>query len=347
LTHAGSAARLVSAIPLTFACWLGALGTAAAQKTDIVELANGDRITCEIQKLDRGKLTVKTDGIGTIGIEWDDVERVTSTAIYDVELASGERTSGSIDRGDAGTINLVTTAGTERRALDTIVRMARLGGTFWRRLDGSLAAGFSFTQADLQTQWTFNANVAYRSHNWLTTVAADSLLTVREDADRQTRNNLSLQAQRFLQPRWSFVGIGMFQQNEELSLNLRAVLGGGFIRVLKQSNRTLAEAQMGLAYTQEQYTGVGDQSVAEAVTGLGWEWFTFDGRSTNFNLDLLTFIALARDSRFRLELNTSFKSDIVGDLYWSVNAFESYNSDPGGDRKKGDFGISASLGWTF
>ena len=65
---------------LTVACWLAAVGTASAQKTDVVELRNGDRITCEIQKLARGKLTVKTDGIGTISIEWDDVERVRSTA---------------------------------------------------------------------------------------------------------------------------------------------------------------------------------------------------------------------------------------------------------------------------
>jgi hypothetical protein len=42
-----------------------------ATKTDVVELRNGDRITCEIRKLERGKLTVKTDGLGTIAVEWD------------------------------------------------------------------------------------------------------------------------------------------------------------------------------------------------------------------------------------------------------------------------------------
>src|SRR4051812_22931659 len=75
----------------------------AAPKTDILELKNGDRITCEIQKLDRGKITVKTDGIGTISVEWDDVARVTSAARYDIELASGQRVFGSLARGDAGT----------------------------------------------------------------------------------------------------------------------------------------------------------------------------------------------------------------------------------------------------
>ena len=61
---------------------------AGATKTDVVELRNGDRITCETRKPERGKLTVKTDGLGTVAIEWDDVERVSSKASYDVELES-------------------------------------------------------------------------------------------------------------------------------------------------------------------------------------------------------------------------------------------------------------------
>jgi putative salt-induced outer membrane protein YdiY len=150
-----------------------------------------------------------------------------------------------------------------------------------------------------------------------------------------------------MRPRWSYVGLGILQQNEELSLNLRSVVGGGFVRILAQSNRSLSDVQLGVAYTREQYAGEGDRSVAEAVTGFNWDWFTFDGRSTNLELGLLTFVALDDDSRFRLELQTSFKSDIVGDLYWSVNAFESYNSSPPTDRKKSDFGVSATLGWTF
>jgi putative salt-induced outer membrane protein YdiY len=341
------APRVVRAIALTLAAWLGAAGTAAAQKTDIVELLNGDRITGEIQKLDRGKLTVKTDGLSTISIEWDDVARVTSTARFDVELASGTRMEGSVARADSRTLDLVTASGSERLRLDTIVRMSRLGRTFWRKLDGSISAGFSFTQANEQTQWTFDSNVTFRGHKWLVSLNADSLLTTSEDNDSQTRNDVGLEFQRFIRPRWSYVGWTFFQQNEELSLNLRSVLGGGIVYIPKQSNKTRVQLGTGVAFTQEEYSGEGDQSVAEAVNGIKWEWFTFDGRSTNLAIDLLTFSKLDSDSRFRFEFNTSFKSDIVGDLYWSITAFESYNSEPPTDQKKSDFGMTASLGWTF
>jgi hypothetical protein len=319
----------------------------AAAKTDLVELLNGDRITCEIRKLDRGKLTVKTDGIGTIAIEWDDVSRITSAERFDVELASGLRVFGSFARGDSGTVDVVTSSGAQRLPLPDIVRLSPVGDTFWGRLEGAIDAGFSFTQANVQTQWTLHTNLRYRSRWWLSAIDADSALTSRDDADRQTRNTLSIETQRFLRARWSALGFAQFQQNEELSLNLRAVLGIGVLKVLSQSNRSLLSAEGGAAFTREQYAGAGDEHVAEAVAGLSWEWFTFDGRSTNLEVGALSFYALNRDMRLRLELNAKFKSDIVGDLYWSINLFDSYNSDPPSGRKGNDSGVSAAVGWAF
>jgi hypothetical protein len=326
---------------------MGASPAYAAIKTDIVELVNGDRITCEIKKLDRGKLTVKTDGLGTVAIEWDDINHITSAGRFDVELADGRRTYGSLVRAVPRSVDVVHTSRTERLALDDIVRLAPLGGTIWTRMDGSISAGFSFTEANQQTQWTFDSTVSYRSRRWYSELSGDSLLTTSDDVDRQTRNTITLQSERFLHPRWSGLGFLEFQQNEELALDLRSLVGAGLSRTLASSNRTLASVALGAAFTREQYEGESGQSVAEAVAGASWEWFTFDGRSTNLTTSAWTYYALNGDGRVRAELNASFKSDIVGDLYWSVNAFESYNSRPPQDQKSSDFGVSATMGWSF
>ena len=319
----------------------------AGPKTDIIELLNGDRITCEIQKLERGKLTVKTDGVGTISIEWNDVARISSPSTFVVELDSGLRYFGTLIRGDARTMVVGTTATSDKLDIGAVVRINPLGRNFWRRLDGSISAGFSFTQANVETQWTFDSQVTYRGPKWMSTITGDSLLTDREDAAKQTRNNVSLLSQRILGPRWSTVGFSVFQQNEELSLNLRAVFGGGAVRNAIQTNKTVVALLGGVAYTTEQYAGAADVSVLEAVAGVDWDWFTFDGRSTNLGINAQTFYALTGDARFRLELNSSFRSDIISDLYWSINLFESFNSLPPTGQKKNDFGISAAIGWSF
>ena len=340
---ATSLQRLVLAAALLL---IPAQRSVAAVKTDLVELRNGDRITCEIRKLERGKLTVKTDGIGTVAIEWDDVQYLASTASYDIELRSGERVFGSLERGDAGSVVVTVPPGRRRLELGDVVRVVPVGGTFWRRLDGKVDAGFNFTQADVQTQWSFHTDVSYRSRQWLTALSADSALLSSEDVAGQLRNSLSLRSQRFIGMRWSTLGFAQLQQNEELSLALRAVLGGGVQRVLRQSNRTVFALLGGAALTREQYSGESVDTVTEAVAGATWGWFTFDGRSTNLDSSVLTFYGINR-TRARLELNSSFKSDIVGDLYWSINVFESYTSDPPEDGKSNDFGISAAIGWSF
>jgi len=319
----------------------------AAVKTDVVELSNGDRITCEVKKLERGKLTVKTDGIGTIAIEWDDIARITSAANYDVELSSGERFIGSLASSDKKTISVAGTAGSQRLAMDTVIRISPLNGSFWHRLDGTIDTGFSFTQANVQTQWTFDTTVSYRGVRWLSTLTADSALTTTEDVDRQSRNTVIIQSQRFLGPRWSGLGFTQFQQNEELALNLRAVFGAGIQRVLSQTNRNVFGVIGGAAFTREQYAGAEGNSVAEAVAGATWDFFTFDGRSTNLDVSAVSYYALRSQARTRLELSTKFKSDIVGDLYWSINFFESYNSAPPAGQKANDLGISAAVGWSF
>ncbi len=71
-------------------------------KTDIVYFVNGDVIHCEIKKLQRGKLTVKSIGFGTIDIEWDKIAHIESEHPYQFELQSGIRYLGAGLRFDIG-----------------------------------------------------------------------------------------------------------------------------------------------------------------------------------------------------------------------------------------------------
>jgi hypothetical protein len=58
----------------------------AAPRTDVVTMRNGDRITGEILRLERGKLDFKTDHAGTISFEWDKVARVQANRVANESL---------------------------------------------------------------------------------------------------------------------------------------------------------------------------------------------------------------------------------------------------------------------
>ena len=69
---------------------------AAAEKTDILLLKNGDRVTGEIDDLEGGLLIYKTDNMGTLNVEWEDIDQLTSKNFFRVELKSGDLRYGSL-----------------------------------------------------------------------------------------------------------------------------------------------------------------------------------------------------------------------------------------------------------
>lgn len=96
--------RLVLAVALlTFLQMLG--GTACFGKVsrhDTIIMKNGDRFTGEVKRLEQGVLYIETDYFsGSVGVDWLQVERVESTATYQVILSGGKRLTGTISKVDA------------------------------------------------------------------------------------------------------------------------------------------------------------------------------------------------------------------------------------------------------
>src|SRR6185503_19458291 len=114
---------------------------AHAQKTDIVTLGNGDRITGEVSSLNRGQLQYKTDDQGTIYIEWDKVATVTSTAQFEVGTSDGQRFVGSLGSEPGRVLLVVATTGTERLLMTDVTVITKIGRSFWAKLDGSIDVG--------------------------------------------------------------------------------------------------------------------------------------------------------------------------------------------------------------
>jgi putative salt-induced outer membrane protein YdiY len=320
----------------------------AADKTDIVMLNTGDRITCEIKRLERGRLTVKTDPMDTVTIHWGDVVSVTSTRHFEIEVASGIRYYGSLKADAPGIIVVVgALAGTTSLNLLDVVRVTPLGESFWNRMDGAIDLGYSYTRASEQTQWTLNANASYRARRYLTQGSVSSQLTAIQGADSTSRNTLTLSSRRFLGRRWFTAGLGQLQQDQALGLDYRSVLGGAAGRYLIQRQATTFSVFAGVAYTRERFQGDSTENSAEGLVGADWEWFTPGDNDTDLSSTVLTYYSLSGDARARIEFNTSYSQKLVKDLHWSLNLFDSYNGDPPEGQKANDFGVSITLGWSF
>jgi hypothetical protein len=323
--------------------------TVQAQGKDIVQVTNGDRFTGNVSRLAHGELDFSTAAAGTIPITWMEVTRLTSSRHFDIELASGERLSGSISSPADGRIVVQRASGpTAPIDLKDIIGILPVEAGFRNRTVGSIDFGLNFTNAHDARTYTLDAEATHYSaaRTFETQVTFNSWLSARDDAERQTRNNLTGDVRRRLPRRWFAVAIAEAQQDEELDLDLRLLTGGGIGRALVQTNRGVLALDGGLDYAAERYSGTGTfDHTAEAFAGVDANWFA-SGSITEADLTAKTFFSLQRQ-RVRVELDGTIRRDIWRRMYWALNTSESFDSDPPSDRNRSDLGVSFTLGWAF
>ena len=85
--------------------WLGAVAiagvmipqpAAAGPKVDAVFLANGDRLTCDIDKMQQSSLAISTDPLDRVVVHWGTVVGVTSPREFEVVAQWGDRYYGPL-----------------------------------------------------------------------------------------------------------------------------------------------------------------------------------------------------------------------------------------------------------
>ncbi|HET6463661.1 MAG TPA: hypothetical protein VFH33_07660, partial [Candidatus Krumholzibacteria bacterium] len=153
---------LVSVLLAAAALWLPDTASARA-KTDLVFIGKADRITGEIKQMDRGILTVSTNNIGTVNVEWEDVDSLNSVYQFRVEDHFGRKYFGSIFMTRANELQVIQGGQTETVAAIDVVSITPLEASFWQRLDGSISIGFSYTKATTIAQLNSDFNVRYRT----------------------------------------------------------------------------------------------------------------------------------------------------------------------------------------
>jgi hypothetical protein len=320
-------------------------GAAEAQKTDSVWIRNGDRITGEVKSLSRGLLKYSTDDLGTIYIEWDKVDRISTTTILEIQLESGRKYYGPLGLGSAGWLVLRGV----RLPLADIVTMAPIEGKFLGRLSGYLDLGFSYQKANKAVQLSTGAKVVYRDPRTETTLGITTFVEDRDDAEETSRLSAALTERVFLSNRWSTGLVVGYDQNEELDLAGRGRLVGFGARTLAQSNHIEVAATGGLVLTRERYFSTDSTSNGfEGLIGATFRAFRYDRPKLDASLTSQAFPSFSIKGRVRLQNDLRLSYELVKDFMLTVTLFDTYDSKPpAAGAPKNDFGTTLAITWTF
>jgi putative salt-induced outer membrane protein YdiY len=318
--------------------------TAFAQGMDVVKVKNGDQFTGDVASLERGDLSFGTAAAGTIDIAWSQVVTLSSKRILDVDTVSGMRYTGTISSPADGQLVVQTATGpTKPIPLSEVVRMRSVGETFFARTTGSVDFGLTVTNSTVTYALEGNANNRTRSYE--TDLTIESFLSQQDEGVTETRNNVEFDTRKLFVNRWFIVGTAQYQQDDELELDWRTVFGGGVGRVLVETPATLLQTEGGIDYNAESFTSALETDHSAEVFGaVDWDWSPTG--PTEASINAKTEISLER-ARVRLEFDARLRRDIFWNLYWSVNAFDDFDSDPPDDRPKSAFGLAIGFGWSF
>lgn len=343
--------------PQIFACILACFSLflaprALAEKTDVVTLTNGDRLTGEVKSLDRGLLSFKTDTMGTVQIEWDKIARVESRLLFEVELSSGERHFGSLGPAPEAGRLMVSDAEGDTTALgiaDTI-RIAQMdtAGPLRDRVDGYLDFGYAYSASTEIAQLSLGAGVSRRNRKRLW----DFDLAVAESDAPGTRAegtaSLSGETRRFFGNRLFWSGLGQLERNDQLGLDRRALIGGGLGRYLVQaSNREIA-GLAGIAGSLEKFSDGQSAESIELLLGFNYEAYRFDTPELQLSAGLAVFPSLTISGRVRTAANIKFRYEFVKDLFAQIAITHAYDSKPQSvGAETTDYTLTTSIGYTF
>lgn len=227
-----------------------------------------------------------------------------------------------------------------------MVHIIPIGESFWKRLQGSMSAGFSYTKSSDVAQFSFAGNVLYQArHNQVGLTYTNIVTNQDSGTSQQLYGRLGYR----YQPGQHWYGLGFlsFQRNQELGIDGRGVLGVGGGRTLFQSSRGVLSLNGGIDLNLENDGSTRNSSV-EAFTSIEYALYKYAGMQSNLVISAIAFPSLTESGRFRWQVDTSWRQQLYGNIFWNWTFYASGDNDPPESaNSNSDYGVITSLGWTF
>jgi len=318
------------------------------RKTDTLSFYNGDRITGEIVRMFGGILEFKTDAMGTVKVEWQDISKLESKYNYEIRLSSGQRHYGTVNTGSRpGEIDIEDQYGARKVAALEVVELRPIAERWHDRIDLYLSAQYNYTKASSVQSSTFNTDVSYEDERTQTNFTGRVTTTrTKTDDSRSVRADLSrrIWTNREEVYRLAFAN---YENNDEQGLDRRISVGGGLGRYFIDTSSNRFAAAFGFQGLTERKTDVSsDQQSVELFISGEYALWRFDSPEMDISLNGSVYPSLTESDRWRADSDIRIRWELLDDLFWDVSAWGTYDSDAESENET-DYGISTGIGWKY
>jgi putative salt-induced outer membrane protein YdiY len=327
---------------------------ATVKRHDTIIMKNGDHLTGEVKRLQEGVLYVQTDYFsGSVGLDWLQVEKVDSTATFQIVLSDGKRLSGRISKVDSGAGPgkdvMVSAEGVDIPLESTdVVEIQSQKQNFWRQLKGSIDLGYNYTSGNDQSSLSTNANAEYVAARWAAGASYTASFSGQTGGASSNLFEVQSFGERFLNRNSYVIALSDFLHSSQQDLALRTTVGGAYGRYFIRNNQNSFRWLVGVDYTQAKYQADIDQPTqknAELLLGVEYQLFHFD-RYT-LQSQFLVFPGISDFARVRFTTNDTLGIKLSNNFTLNFSFWDNFDSHPPLNAKQNAQGISTGLGWTF
>jgi hypothetical protein len=324
-------------------------GSVRAEKTDVIYLHNGDRVTGEIKSLIRGKLEFSTEHMGTVLIDWEDIMEIVSGTNQSIELTDGQRFSGALDKPEHHDKLIISTQdGPVELGTNAVVSVYPVSATFADRLDVSASLGLSWDKASDVGKYTIGADAEYRQADAVTRAGFTYQLTTQEERDDTQRASLDVNHFAFRKNKRFLSTFGRLETNDELGVDFRTLLGMGYGWMPAFTQRNWLALMLGANVNYEVPT-IGNQDTnLELVAGLSYDYFRYTDPERRLAVKLYIFPSVTDSGRVRANFDASYNLELWSDLFWKLDFYSAYDNEPISVAASTlDYGFTSSVAYKF
>lgn len=326
------------------------ISLANAQKTDTVTLYNGDRITCEVISLSKGKLYVKTSDMSKVYIKWVRIAHLETLDQFEITLEDHTSYFGKFSKGSEGSEGLsLLKFGVfqEFVPLIEITSLTQINATFWKQVDGSIDAGYSYTNGNDNLQFNSNGFVKHRTQRFLNKIEYDAMISDNSQVVSSKQNGgYTLQAF-FTKSRFSVLNVS-WEQNTELGIQNRYSTNAriGFSPLDNSVN--LLDLSGGVVLNREFSSEGTATNNTEGIIDITYDLFIFTKPNIDITTSIVAYPSFTIKDRFRSSFDFRVRWEVFNNFTLNFKYyFTSDTKPPSADALNFDYGINTSVGYSF
>ncbi|NOR19557.1 MAG: DUF481 domain-containing protein [Xanthomonadales bacterium] len=326
-----------------------------ADKTDVIIMENGDRISGEVKGLVGGQLELKTDYMGTVFIDWEDIQELVSDNGQQIELGDGNRLVGTLDKkkGNANEKSEMMIVHTDEGQIEidsaNVVRMYPVGGDFWDRMDLSFSLGFNYDKNSAVGKYNFGVDAIYRDPEFITMGRISSEFTTQNETDNTKRNVLNVNHMSWLPNKRYRNYFGSMEQNDQLGIDLRTLVGAGYGWVPISNGHNWFTLGVGLAANVEKpFDNSESDANLEAVGTLRYQYYKRNIPERTLDVYFQVYPSITQWGRVRADFTFDARWELIRDFFIGMELYSSFDGEPAAlEGSEIDYGIRTTVGLKF